>query len=220
MRVTRSGLSLMIVVSLFAGVTIRSGAQTESASIIGRITDSSGMRTNTNYITVDGVSGNFGTAFQQSNSGQVGDPISYVYDDLGRLAAVIDPSGNAASDQYDAVGNILAITRYSAGQTSVLNFSPRTGPIGTTVTITGTGFSTTISQDAVSSNSTTVPVIDLCAASTEPVRPDRANVRQRRRLRNKHHRSIFFGRQIKFAHDPANHLQTITQALTKCFRRK
>ena len=42
MRLTRSGLSLMIVAWLFVGATISSIAQTESASFSGRITDSSG----------------------------------------------------------------------------------------------------------------------------------------------------------------------------------
>ncbi len=31
-------------------------------------------------------------------------PINYVYDDLGRLVAVIDKDGNAATYAYDAVG--------------------------------------------------------------------------------------------------------------------
>ena len=84
--------------------------------------------------------------------------VQYVYDDLGRLVGVIDPSGNAAGYQYDAVGNLLAITRYTASQAEVLNFSPTSGPVGSTVTITGTGFSTTISQDTVSFNGTIATV--------------------------------------------------------------
>jgi len=42
MRLTRSGLWLTMVISLLAGTAITSVAQTESASISGRITDSSG----------------------------------------------------------------------------------------------------------------------------------------------------------------------------------
>ena len=45
--------------------------------------------------------------------------VQYVYDQLGRLVGVIDTSGNAAAYSYDAVGNLLAISRYTAGQTSV-----------------------------------------------------------------------------------------------------
>ena len=37
--------------------------------------------------------------------------VTYVYDDLGRVAGVIDPSGNAAIYSYDAVGNVLTRLR-------------------------------------------------------------------------------------------------------------
>jgi YD repeat-containing protein len=84
--------------------------------------------------------------------------VSYIYDQLGRLVGVIDPSGNTAAYSYDAVGNLLAITRYSSTQISLINFSPVKGPVGTTVTISGSGFSTTISQDTVKFNGTTATV--------------------------------------------------------------
>ncbi len=84
--------------------------------------------------------------------------VSYVYDQLGRLVGVIDASGNTAAYSYDAVGNLLGITRYSSTQISVINFSPVTGPVGTTVTISGSGFSTTISQDTVKFNGITAAV--------------------------------------------------------------
>jgi YD repeat-containing protein len=38
-------------------------------------------------------------------------PIQYVYDEIGRLIAVIDRSGDTATYTYDAVGNILSIGR-------------------------------------------------------------------------------------------------------------
>jgi YD repeat-containing protein len=84
--------------------------------------------------------------------------VTYVYDDLGRLVGVIDPSGNAAVYSYDAVGNVQSITRYSPNQIAVLNVSPRSGPIGTTVRISGTGFSATLSQNTVSFNGTTAAI--------------------------------------------------------------
>jgi len=84
--------------------------------------------------------------------------VAYIYDQLGRLVGVIDPSGNTAAYSYDAVGNLLAITRYSSTQISLINFSPTQGPVGTTVTISGSGFSTTISQDTVTFNGTTATV--------------------------------------------------------------
>jgi YD repeat-containing protein len=78
--------------------------------------------------------------------------VQYVYDELGRLAGVIDTSGNAAGYAYDAVGNLSSISRFTASQISVLDFSPRSGPVGTVVTIGGTAYSTTLSQDSVSFN--------------------------------------------------------------------
>jgi YD repeat-containing protein len=84
--------------------------------------------------------------------------VQYVYDQLGRLVGVIDTSGNAAAYSYDAVGNLLAINRYTASQTSVLGFTPTNGPVGTTVTITGTGYSATSSQDTVSFNGTSASI--------------------------------------------------------------
>ena len=72
-----------------------------------------------------------------------------VYDDAGRLIAVIDPSGDVARYSYDALGNLLSISRSSASTVSVIHFTPGRGPIGTVVTIYGTGFSTTPSQNTV-----------------------------------------------------------------------
>ncbi len=57
--------------------------------------------------------------------------ITYVYDPLGRLVAVIDDPGasNAvAVYRYDSVGNLLGIDRYPATTVSLIEFSPRQGP--------------------------------------------------------------------------------------------
>jgi YD repeat-containing protein len=78
--------------------------------------------------------------------------VSYVYDDLGRLMAVIDVNGNAAEYSYDIVGNILSISRFTASQVSIIDFTPEAALTGTVVTINGTGFSTTPSQDTVKFN--------------------------------------------------------------------
>jgi YD repeat-containing protein len=80
--------------------------------------------------------------------------VQYLYDDGGRLIGVIDGNGEAAKYTYDLVGNLLSIDRYSSTITSVLTFSPATGPAGTTVTVHGTGFSTTANQNAVTFNGT------------------------------------------------------------------
>jgi YD repeat-containing protein len=80
--------------------------------------------------------------------------IQYVYDELGRLVAVIEPSGDTATYTYDAVGNLLSIDRHASSAVSVITFQPASGPIGTTVTIFGTGFSATPSQNTVTFNGT------------------------------------------------------------------
>jgi len=85
-------------------------------------------------------------------------PVSYIYDDLGRLVGVIDVLGNAATYSYDAVGNILSITRLNPNQVSIMQFSPKGGPLGASVTISGTGFSSTPGQNTVKFNGTTAAV--------------------------------------------------------------
>jgi YD repeat-containing protein len=79
-------------------------------------------------------------------------PVQYAYDAVGRLVQVIDPSGDSAIYRYDPVGNITAIERTGAGGVSVSAFTPTRGPIGTSVSIFGTGFSTTPSSNTVTFN--------------------------------------------------------------------
>jgi YD repeat-containing protein/VCBS repeat-containing protein len=90
--------------------------------------------------------------------GKSGNDIIYVYDELGRLIAVIDPAGDTATYAYDAVGNVLSISRYSSSVVSLIEFTPNSGPVGATVTIYGTGFSTTPSQNTVTFNGVTASV--------------------------------------------------------------
>jgi len=75
--------------------------------------------------------------------------ITYAYDSLGRLIGVVNGSGNAATYQYDNVGNLLSISTTNSSQVSIFSLSPNNGPINTSVTIYGDGFSTTPSQNAV-----------------------------------------------------------------------
>ena len=90
-------------------------------------------------------------------AGQSG--IQYVYDELGRLIAVIDTNGDTATYTYDAVGNILSIGRHASSQVSIISFTPTSGPVvGTTVTVFGTEFSATASQDTVRFNGTTATI--------------------------------------------------------------
>jgi|GEM_PF-2263648 len=93
--------------------------------------------------------------------------LTYSYDQLGRLVGVVDSLNGAATYSYDAVGNVTSIGRQSVSQVNVLSFSPVSGAVGSTVTINGTDFSATASQDSVSFNGTTAAVTS--ATSTQLV---------------------------------------------------
>lgn len=85
--------------------------------------------------------------------------ITYEYDDAGRLIGVVDSANGAAKYTYDAVGNILSISRTAAGQVAIIGFSPSSGPVGSTVTINGTGFSSNPSQDTVTFNGVSASIV-------------------------------------------------------------
>lgn len=85
--------------------------------------------------------------------------ISYVYDNLGRLMAVIDPATDTAVYSYDAVGNLTGITRQTSATLAIFQFTPSSGPVGTAVTIYGTGFSATPASNTVKFNGTTATVL-------------------------------------------------------------
>src|SRR5262249_35450855 len=61
--------------------------------------------------------------------------------------------------------NILSITRHQTSQVSIIDFTPNAGVVGSSVTISGTGFSTTPSQNTVSFNGTSAVVTS--ATSTQ-----------------------------------------------------
>jgi YD repeat-containing protein len=84
--------------------------------------------------------------------------VRYIYDELGRLVAVIDQNGDAAIYNYDPVGNLLSIARQSAGTVSILEFTPNGGSVGATVKLYGTGFSATAGQNTVTFNGTAATV--------------------------------------------------------------
>lgn len=69
------------------------------------------------------------------------DQVQYIYDDLGRLSQVIDGQGNVATYTYDAVGNLLSITRNTGGigAPTITAFTPNTGNAGTSVNVSLTG---------------------------------------------------------------------------------
>jgi YD repeat-containing protein len=105
-------------------------------------------------------------SFAISLRAQSTNPVQYYYDGAGRLTTVVDPKGNVATYQHDAVGNLLGIVKTSlpsANALAIFNFTPQSGPVGQTVTIQGQSFSTTPSNDAVQFNGTATAVL---AAST------------------------------------------------------
>ncbi len=84
--------------------------------------------------------------------------VDYVYDDNGRLVGVYAPSGDAAQYVYDAAGNITQINRLTAGTLGIIEFAPKSGPVGAQVTIWGMGFDPTPSLDSVTFNGTAATV--------------------------------------------------------------
>src|SRR6476661_7567182 len=103
-------------------------------------------------------------------------PFVYAYDEAGRLVGVADATGNTTTYTYDALGNIVSITRGSTA-VSILAFNPRSGPVGTSVTIVGAGFSTTAAQNAVTFNGVPAAVVTATANRLVTVVPAGATTR-------------------------------------------
>ena len=95
------------------------------------------------------------------------DQAQYFYDELGRLVGVVDSQGNAAVYNYDAVGNLLSIQRFTSGATGIGIFvvAPNSARVGTNVTIQGFGFSATPADNQVKFNGTAATVISATATS-------------------------------------------------------
>ena len=98
-----------------------------------------------------------------SVTAQQGGLARYLYDDNGRLHAVITPAGEAAVYDYDAAGNVTSIRHFGVTDVSVIDFTPRRGAIGTSVTIYGTGFSTTAGANTVKFNGITATITSVTA---------------------------------------------------------
>jgi YD repeat-containing protein len=89
--------------------------------------------------------------------------VSYFYDDLSRLIGASDSPSNTAVYSYDAVGNLLSIANNPTSQVSIIGFSPQSGPVGASVTISGTAFSPTASLNTVLFNATSATVTSATA---------------------------------------------------------
>lgn len=88
--------------------------------------------------------------------------ITHIYDDLVRVKAVID-STDTAIYTYDGVGNMLSIARQSSSVVSIIEFTPKSAPVGTSVTVHGTGFSTKPGENTVTFNGVPAAVISATA---------------------------------------------------------
>jgi len=151
------GANVTALVGQLSGTSATSGSN--GSYSIGGLTagtytvqaSASGFASSTQSVAVaanSSATANFSLQTQGPGAG------SYVYDPLGRLVGVVLQNGNTVIYNYDAVGNLSSITRQNSSQLSILTFSPPRGPIGTTVTIYGTGFSSTPSQNTVTFNGT------------------------------------------------------------------
>ncbi len=116
---------------------------------------------------------------------QQGVTTRYVYDDNGRLRAVISPVGEAAVYSYDPAGNITEIRRIAANVITILGFTPRSGAEGDRVQILGTGFGANAASNTVAFNGVAAQVIEAdmnrilvtvpAAATTGPITVTSAN---------------------------------------------
>ena len=59
-----------------------------------------------------------------------GDPVSYAYDDAGRLVGATDPAGDTAKYNYDPAGNLTSIDRQPSSQVAILAFSRAVARLG------------------------------------------------------------------------------------------
>ncbi len=112
------------------------------------------------------------TASLLSAGAQQGGTTTYVYDDNGRLHAVISPSGEAVVYEYDAAGNITAIRRLAADSLSILSFSPHEGLPGDQVLFIGTGFGDGVTN--VSFNGASATIISVTSSSVVATVPPAA----------------------------------------------
>ena len=85
------------------------------------------------------------------------------YDNAGRLIEAADPAGSTAVYKWDGAGDLLSISHQTSSTVSVTQVTPQSAPVGAAVTIYGTGFGATASQDAVTINGTAAKVSSATA---------------------------------------------------------
>jgi hypothetical protein len=100
------------------------------------------------------------------------DSISYAYDELGRVTQASNiTNGQAAVYTYDAVGNITSQKSVALDVLSISSFTPNRGNAGTSVTIVGTGFSTTPTSNTVKFNGSSATVTTATATQLVVIAP-------------------------------------------------
>ncbi|MDG4784879.1 RHS repeat-associated core domain-containing protein [Micromonospora sp. WMMD1102] len=85
-------------------------------------------------------------------------PREHFYDAAGQLVGVADPATGAATYSYDEAGNLLETRRLAADALAVFALVPERGPVGTTVEISGVGFSATAATNTVTVDGIAAPV--------------------------------------------------------------
>jgi len=110
-----------------------------------------GATTGNVVVTAAGGSISNGVSFTvtSANPNVLTGPVTYTYDQLGRLATVVAATGDSVTYNYDALGNILSITRSTTAKPTITSLNPQSGTVGTQVTVTGTNFTATAAQDLV-----------------------------------------------------------------------
>jgi len=99
----------------------------------------------------------------------------YLYDNSGQLSAAIDSTGVIVQYVYDAAGNIVQINHGAAsGSLSLLSFTPAAAAPGASVTLLGTGFSTTLNNDIVKFNGVAATVTAATANTLTATVPNTA----------------------------------------------
>ncbi|WP_371785161.1 RHS repeat-associated core domain-containing protein [Streptosporangium subroseum] len=111
------------------------------------------------------VAGPPGKTVATSAAADVAGPAVYAYDAAGMLTGVTHSGGEAAKYGYDQAGNLTGIQRYPATQLSVMSAVPISGRPGSTVRVSGTGFSATPSGNAVSFNGAAATVTAATATT-------------------------------------------------------
>jgi YD repeat-containing protein len=108
------------------------------------------------------------TAAATTMVASVSSAVTYGYDALGRLVQANVAALNIVENYtYDGAGNLLSVTPASASTLAVANLSSSQGSAGSTVTIFGSGFSTTPSSNTVQFNGISASVVS--ATSTQLV---------------------------------------------------